>query len=227
MPVISFASSKGGAGKTTSAIILATELAASGTNVVLIDADPAKRLTKWGAIADLPVGVDIVQSAGERLILDEIDKAANEAAFVIIDLEGSASRLASFAIGESDLVIIPSGEEQQDADAAIETLAEVSREGRSRGKIIQAAVLFCRTNAAVKSRLEKFIQGQLEKVAPVFETQLHRRTSFSALHNSGAGLRQLDRSEINGVEKAITNAQSFAAEVIDMLEHQGGTPNAA
>ncbi len=41
MPVISFASSKGGAGKTTSAIILATELA-QGTDIVLIDADPAQ-----------------------------------------------------------------------------------------------------------------------------------------------------------------------------------------
>lgn len=227
MPIISFASSKGGAGKTTSAIILGTELAASGAGVVLIDADPAARLAKWAAITDLPDGIEVIQSAGERSILDEIDESASKAAFVIIDLEGSASRLASFAIGESDLVVVPSGEEQQDADAAIETLAEVSREGRSRGKKIPAAVLLCRTNAAVKSRLEKFIQAQLQAAAPVFDTQLHRRTSFSALHNAGAGLRQLDRSEFNGVEKAITNAQAFASEVIDMLEGQGAASDAA
>lgn len=221
MPIISFASSKGGAGKTTSSIILGTELAAIGAGVVLIDADPAGRLTKWAAITDLPDGIQVIQSAGERSILDEIDEAASKAAFVIIDLEGSASRLASFAIGESDLVVVPSGEEQQDADAAVDTLAEVSREGRSRGKSIPAAVLLCRTNAAVKSRLEKFIQAQLKSAAPVFETQLHRRTSFSALHNAGAGLRQLDRKEFNGIEKAIANAQAFAAEVIDLLEGQG------
>ena len=139
---------------------------------------------------------------------------------MIIDLEGSASRLASYVIGESDLVIIPSGEEQQDADAAIETLAEVTREGRTRRKQIDAAILFCRTNAAVKSRLEKHIQKELTNVAPVFETQLHRRTAFSALHNAGAGLRELDKTEFNGVDKAIRNAQSFAAEVIEMLTKQ-------
>lgn len=220
MPIISFASSKGGAGKTTSTIILGTELAASGAGVVMIDADPAGRLDKWSRITALPDGITVIKSGGERTILDEIEEAASKAAFVIIDLEGSASRLASFAIGESDLVIIPSGEEQQDADAAIDTLAEVSREGRARRREISASVIFCRTSAAVKSRLEKFIQGQIKKVAPVFKTQLNRRTSFSALHNAGGGLRQLDRKEFNGVDKAIVNAQAFATEVVEILEGQ-------
>ena len=227
MPVISFASSKGGAGKTTSAIVLGTELAAGGAGVILIDADPAGRLTNWGTITTLPDRVEVIQSGGERSILDEIDAAASKAAFVIVDLEGSASRLASFAIGECDLVIVCSGEEQQDADAAIQTLAEVSREGRSRGRRIPAIVLLCRTNAAVKSRLEKFIQIELKAAAPVFETQLHRRTAFSALHNAGAGLRQLDLSEVNGVGKAVANAGAFAAEVIEVLERQEGTEDAA
>ncbi|MFD2741457.1 AAA family ATPase [Sulfitobacter aestuarii] len=216
MPVISFASSKGGAGKTTSAIILGTELA-HGASVILVDADPAARLHRWSRIAPLPDNIEVIRSEGERAILDEIEDAAQRAAFVIIDLEGSASRLASFAIGESDLVVIPSGEEQQDADAAVETLAEVAREGRARRRDIPASILFCRTSAAVKSRLEKHIQGQLQAAAPVFETQLNRRTAFSALHNAGAGLRDLDRSEFNGVDKAITNAEAFAAEVVDML----------
>ena len=115
MPTISFASSKGGAGKTTSAIILGTELAANGTDVTFIDADPAHRLIRWSTKAALPERVDVIQSEGERGILDEIDAAAQKSTFVIVDLEGSASRLASYAIGESDLVIVPSGEEQQDA----------------------------------------------------------------------------------------------------------------
>src|SRR2546421_130949 len=38
MPTISFASSKGGAGKSTSAVLLATELAQHGTTVTIIDA---------------------------------------------------------------------------------------------------------------------------------------------------------------------------------------------
>ena len=226
MPIISFASSKGGAGKTTSAIVLGTELAASGTTVIMLDADPAARLENWSTLANLPVNITAVKSKGEKYILDEIEESATKAAFVLIDLEGSASRLGSYAIGESDLVIIPSGEEQQDADASVETLAEVTREGRTRRRDISAAILLCRTNAAVKSRLEKHIQMQLKTVAPVFDVQLHRRTAFSALHNVGAGLRQMDPAEFNGIDKAIANAQSFAAEVIDRLDRKGTTQDA-
>lgn len=127
MPVISFASSKGGTGKTTSAIVLGTELA-QGASVIMIDADPAQRLLRWASLAPPPENLSVMASGGECSIQSEIDEARTQAAFVLIDLEGSASRLTSFAIAESDLVIIPSGEEQQDADAAIDTLAEIGME---------------------------------------------------------------------------------------------------
>lgn len=217
MPVISFATSKGGAGKTTSAIVLGTELA-EGASVILIDADPARRLSRWAGLAPLPTGLSVITSGGERHIQTEIAEAQARAAFVLIDLEGSASRLTSFAIAESDLVIIPSGEEQQDADAAIETLAEIGMEARARRRAIPAAILFARTSAAVKSKLEKHIHGELRRAGRVFETELHRRTAFSSLHNAGGGLRQMDPADVNGIDKAIANAQDFAAEVIDMLE---------
>lgn len=217
MPVISFASSKGGAGKTTSAIVLATELA-QGTDVILIDADPAGRLTRWSKLQTQPDRLQIITSDGERHIQDEISAARARATFVLIDLEGSASRLTSFAISESDLVIVPTGDEQQDADEAIETLTQISMESRARRREIPAAVLFARTNAAVKSKLEKHINSELRQAVRAFDTELHRRTAFSSLHNAGGGLRQLDPSEVNGIAKAIANAQAFTAEVIDLLE---------
>lgn len=217
MPVISFASSKGGAGKTTAAIILATELA-QGTDVVVIDADPAGRLMRWSRLSGLPRRLRAIVSGGERTIQDEIAQAAAEVPFVLIDLEGSASRLSSFAIAESDLVIVPTGDEQQDADEAIETLAQIAMEGRARRRVIPAAVLFTRTSAAVKSKLERHINAQLRAAAPSFRTELHRRTAFSSLHNAGGGLRTLDTTDVSGIDRAIDNAQDFAAEVLDLLE---------
>ncbi len=41
MPVIAFANPKGGSGKSTSALLLATELAVKGASVTIIDADPS------------------------------------------------------------------------------------------------------------------------------------------------------------------------------------------
>ena len=44
MPTIVMASPKGGAGKSTSALLLTTELAAAESTVTLIDADPNRPL---------------------------------------------------------------------------------------------------------------------------------------------------------------------------------------
>ena len=115
-------------------------------------------------------------------------------------------------------MIIPSGEEQQDADAAIDTLAEIAMESRARRKNIPSAILLARTAAAVKSKLEKHIHDELKLAGRVLKTQLHRRTAFSSLHNAGGGLRQLDPRDVNGITKAIKNAEAFVAEVIDLLE---------
>jgi len=222
MPVISFATSKGGAGKTTSCIILGTELA-EGASVTIVDADPAQRLTKWASLASLPLGLDVVSSRGERAILGEIEEAATRSAFVLVDLEGTASRLTSFAMSASDLVIIPTGEEQQDADAAVETMAEVAMEARARRRSIAAVILLTRTAASVKSRLERHIGSELRSAGRVLHTELHRRTAYSSLHNAGGGLRSLDRSDVNGVDKAIDNASRFADEVITILEETHAT----
>jgi cellulose biosynthesis protein BcsQ len=48
MPTISFIQPKGGAGKSTSALILATELA-KGAKVIVIDADPNAPIAKWSS----------------------------------------------------------------------------------------------------------------------------------------------------------------------------------
>jgi chromosome partitioning protein len=42
MPVIAFANPKGGAGKTTAALLLASELTTRGARVTIIDADPER-----------------------------------------------------------------------------------------------------------------------------------------------------------------------------------------
>ena len=47
MPTIVFASPKGGAGKSTSAVVLGCELARKGAAVAMIDADPNHPVSQW------------------------------------------------------------------------------------------------------------------------------------------------------------------------------------
>jgi len=217
MSVITFASSKGGAGKTTSAIILGTTLARQNT-VTLIDVDPAKRMLKWSKRGDLPKNISVLASQGERHIHDEIENATNSSDFVILDLEGAATRLNAFAMGESDLVIIPMGDEQMDAEGAIETLAELKLQSRSTRRDIPARILFARTQAAVKSRLERSLNAQVRRKVGGFSVELNRRTAFSSLHNLGGSLYDMNETEVTGLIKAQANAERFAEEVVRDLK---------
>ena len=64
MPVIAFANPKGGAGKTTTALLLATELAARGAAVTVIDADPERWISQWAKLPGKPDGITIVRGGG-------------------------------------------------------------------------------------------------------------------------------------------------------------------
>ncbi|WP_238258601.1 ParA family protein, partial [Methylorubrum podarium] len=115
MPVVSFANPKGGAGKTTSALLLAGELAAKGARVTVIDADPERWISQWGKMPGKPSNIDIIADVTEDTIVDLIENAAAKAQFVIVDLEGTASLMVANAIGMSDLVIIPAQGASMDA----------------------------------------------------------------------------------------------------------------
>lgn len=106
MAVISFVSSKGGVGKTTSAVVLAGELVAAGRKVALIDADPNKPLEAWSRLRPFPEKLRLIVDDSAETIIDTIEDARAEADFVIVDLEGTATDRIGFAIARSDLVLI-------------------------------------------------------------------------------------------------------------------------
>ena len=60
MPTIVFASPKGGVGKSTAAVLLATEFASHGGTVTMIDADPNRPLTDWGALPGKPEKLTVI-----------------------------------------------------------------------------------------------------------------------------------------------------------------------
>jgi len=223
MPIISFANSKGGSGKSTTALIIACELA-ERADVILIDADPRRPLAAWSKLSSPPTRLRVISSEGERHIQDEIEAAAEIVPFVLIDLEGMASQLAMFAMSASDLVIIPAQEQHQDAQAAIDTLSAVKRAGRAARREIPAIMLLTRTRAAVKSRTARHISKQLRGLegVRVMQPELVERDAFAALFSSGGGLRQLDPGEVNGIPKAIENAEAIAAEVVAILREEQG-----
>jgi len=107
MPTIVFASPKGGAGKSTSAVLLATQLAGHGAAVTLIDADPNRPLSRWAKLPGKPDNLTVVADVTENSIIDTIETQGRKTPFVIVDLEGTASMMVAYAISRADLVVIP------------------------------------------------------------------------------------------------------------------------
>jgi cellulose biosynthesis protein BcsQ len=134
MPVIAFSSPKGGCGKTTGAVILATVLAERGASVAVIDADPNRNVVDWAQLPGRPAGLTVTGDVSEETIVDAIEAAAGRAAFVIIDLEGAANLLVSYAIALADFVVIPMQGSQLDAKQAAR-LCQSNGRSSARGAI--------------------------------------------------------------------------------------------
>jgi chromosome partitioning protein len=219
MPTIVFVSPKGGAGKTTSALALATQIA-QRTAVAVIDGDPNHPIKTWAEGGEVPHNMTIISDVTDKTIGDTIADAATKAPFVIVDLEGTAATIVAYAIAEADFVVVPTQGSQLDAEQASRAFGLIRAHERGIQKHkpdykLPYAVLFTRTAAAIQSRDTRHIRKSFEAGGiPFFETELNERAAFKAMFSYRQPLETLPRDEVSNVDKAIENAEAFAREVI-------------
>jgi chromosome partitioning protein len=219
MPTIVFASPKGGVGKSTAAVLLASELASHGGTVTMIDADPNKPLSQWASLPGKPKKLTVVDDATEDTIIDVIESAALKTTFVIVDLEGTASMMAGFAMSRADLVIIPAQGSHLDATEAVKAIKLVKSQEKAFQKNIPFAILFTRTSAAIRPRTLQNVETQFaQNNTPMFGTQIHEREAYRAIFAFGGTLADLDPSQVSNLTAAKLNAMTFAGEVIEILK---------
>lgn len=219
MPTIVFASPKGGVGKSTSAVLLATELAMRGATVTAIDADPNKPVSRWAKRPGKPNTLTVLADVSEDSIIDEIEKAAQTTAFVIIDLEGTASMMVGYAMSRADLVIIPTQGSQLDAAEAAKAIRLVRAQEKAFKRTIPFAVLFTRTSAAIRPRTLQSIETEFaNNHIKMLNTQIHERDAYRAMFAFGGTLSGLDPKEVTNIRAAIANARSFVTEVLTLLK---------
>ncbi|EKE43295.1 Cobyrinic acid ac-diamide synthase [Oceaniovalibus guishaninsula JLT2003] len=218
MPVIAFANPKGGAGKTTAALLLASELASKGARVTIIDADPERWISQWGRLPGKPDTIRIVEGVGEEDIVDVIADEAAATQFVIIDLEGTASLMVANAVGMSDLVVIPTQGGSMDAKGAAKMIKLIRNQERMTRRPIAHAVLMTRISAAVASRALRNVRAQLDAAGiPMFANGIVERAAFRDIFDYGGLLADLPSAEVSNVDKARANARAYTAEVVARL----------
>lgn len=215
MAIISFASPKGGSGKSTAAVILGTELANSGANVHLVDCDPNHSLTIWSKASKHSANITTHFDITENTIHETITSLNIERNIIILDLEGVASLLVSRAIARSDLVITPMRPTILDAKVASSALRLVKDEEITLQRPIRHSVLFSSTKN-IKSIEHKGIEKSLlEQKVHILYPPLVERAAFSAIFNYGGDLRSMP--ERGNQKAAIENAARFTAAVFNRL----------
>lgn len=217
MPAIAFISPKGGVGKTTAALLLASQLS-RGAKVTVVDADPNHPIQGWSKGAPLPDNLSIIANVDEDNILDRIEEAAAQTPFVIVDLEGTAAKIVLLAVSQADLVIIPMQGSQLDAEQAGRAIKVLKQHEKMTGRAVPFGVLLTRTSPIIRTRTMGHIQSGLSDAGvPVFTTQLHEREAFRAIFSFQKTLEELDEKDVPNLDKAIANAEQFAVEVIERL----------
>lgn len=219
MPILSFASPKGGCGKSTSVILLGTQLAAKGVAVTVIDADPNQPIVRWTKKPGKPDNLTVISDVTEETLIDQIEDASAKSSFVIVDLEGTANLMVAQAMSRSDLVIIPTRGSALDAVEAFKAVKFIRFQEKNYRIKIPFAVLFTQTSAAIRPRTLTSIEAEfVSKDVPLFNVQIHDRDAYRALFTFGGTLTTLDGKQVRNIPSAIENARAFASEVIRMLD---------
>ncbi len=220
MPTIAFVSPKGGVGKTTSAFLLATTFARL-CEVTIIDADPNHPIETWALGGGTPERLKIISDVDEETIIERIEDAASKTPIVVVDLEGTASKTVIYAISQADFVVIPTQGSQLDANEASRAIRVVLQSEKLTGRPKPYAVLLTRTSPMIRARGLTYIQnGLIAAGIPVMETELNERDAFKAVFAFRQTLDALNPADVPNLDKAKTNVESLAREILTKLQAQ-------
>jgi chromosome partitioning protein len=225
MPTIVFISSKGGVGKTTSALVLALGLAGSGERVALVDADPTLPLFRWGGQPCKPAGVMVFPAPSLVELRDVLPVAQSWADWVIVDTEGSPAARQLIPAIAPDLALIPVGASPLEAHEAIKTSQALQAMSRTWDLPIPHACVFTRLPAAIRTgSMAEAVQQLRAADIRMLETPLVEKEVFRRLFSTGGDLKSLLPSDAFGLDAARTNAEHYVASVLKLLESDWSAP---
>jgi chromosome partitioning protein len=170
MKTVAIVSQKGGSGKTTLAVHLATAAAVAGHTVAIIDLDPQATAASWGD--DRANSPEVISGQAVRLPALMQTARENGASFLVIDTAPNADQAASLAARAADLVLIPCRPARFDLEA-IETTLLLTRTAGKPAYVILNAV-------PPRGEIAKeAMQGLAAQGAQIAPHQLGHRAAFS------------------------------------------------
>jgi len=219
LPTVAFVSPKGGAGKTTAALLLALGLCDRGLRVAMIDSDPNKPLVHWASLPDRPDKISVHPAPTAQDIRDALREAQRKRPdWIILDTEGSIRGAMAFTSLPLDLVLTPLAASQLEAIQAIKAAEMVSQFGRRAGRDLLHRCILTRVPAAVRPRSVRQIVEQLRASGiGLLPTAIIEKEAFRTLFDIGGDFESLARHGSHGLASARANAASYLDAVLELL----------
>jgi len=185
--VIAVTQQKGGAGKTSLVVHLATAWAQAGKAVSLIDSDPQQSLASWATMREQvfpeAAPLPLVVADGWKLPA-EIAKARKSSDLVVIDTPPHSETAARLAVREADIVLLPMQPTPLDAWATRDTLDLIAREGKP------YRIIFNRMPA--RGRMAEDVLAELQDEGlSLAQAMLGNRVIYAESVLSGRGIAEM------------------------------------
>lgn len=213
--IISFASSKGGVGKSTTCAAIAAELALQGGRVLLIDLDQNKTLERWARKAPIDgLTVTAIESKGfgdyyrQQLLSGAFDH-------ICIDLPGNRESTMFKVLARSDLVIIPAQASEPDLREALVVVSDIRDVREETGRPIPYRLLLTKV-FPLRSRVTDYAYQELERHGlPLFRTALVERSAYKEMFLNGQPPTRTESGRGAGAE-----VQALLAEIRSIISEE-------
>lgn len=198
--IISLINQKGGVGKTTLSIHIASTIALAGKKVLLIDADSQRSALDWSAAREEEPIFSVV-GMPSNVLHKQVKLLENDYEYIIIDGPPRVYDIAKSCIAASDTIIIPIQPSPYDVWSAEEVVKLVNevKEPLSGLKKIKAAF-------AINRKIPKSIIGRDVEEAlsgydiPVLDPPISQRVIYAETAARGTSAIEEDPESIAGKE---------------------------
>ena len=221
MDVITLASRKGGAGKSTLTAQLAAQAKAQGRRVLVIDADPQGSLKLWHSLRpDALPRLATPERGIERVLAFAMIEGIDT---VFIDTAPTMWVVVQEAIRAATLVLIPARPGFFDLDAVQETVKTARERGKPYAVVINAApVRRDDKDTALVAQSRAFFE---ERQIPVWAGQVSQRAGFQSTLAAGASAAEIGPNTAAGAEIAgLWRAVERSIEAINAARLAPGLP---
>ena len=187
--ILSVLNQKGGVGKTTLAVHLATAFGAAGDRVLLVDADPQGSALAWAATRAAVAGFPVI-GLPKPVLHRELPALARDYAHVVVDGPPRVYDVARSAIMASDVVLIPVQPSPYDVWACRE-IVELLGEAAAFKEFLKA--VFVVNRKIVNTAIGRDVAEALAAYPlPVLAASVGQRVAFAESAGQGSTVLELD-----------------------------------